>query len=65
MPGGLDGRESPSNAEDPGVIPGLGRSPEEGNGNPFQYYYLENPMKRGTWGATVHEVAKSRTGLSD
>ena len=39
---------------DVGSIPGSGRSPEEGNGNPLQYSCLENPMDRGTWGATVH-----------
>ena len=56
MPGGLDGRESPSNAEDPGVIPGLGRSPEEGNGNPFQYSCLENSMDKEAWRTTVYRV---------
>ena len=48
-----------------GSIPGLGRSPGEGNGNPPQYYCLENPMDRGAWEATVHGVAKSQTQLSD
>ena len=43
------------------LIPGLGRSPGEGNGNPFHYSCLENPMDRGAWWATFHEVAKSRT----
>ena len=42
-------------------IPGLGRSLEGGNGNPLQYSYLENPMDRGAWQATVHGIAKSRT----
>ena len=42
---------------------GLGRSPGEGNGNPFQYSYLENPMDRGAWWATVHGVRKSQTQL--
>ena len=56
---------SACDAEDPGLIPGLGRSPGEGNGNPLQYSCLENPMDRGTWWATVHDVAKSRTRLSD
>ena len=46
---------------DPGSIRGLGRFPGEGNGNPLQYYYLENPMDRGAWWATVHGVAKSQT----
>ena len=61
FPGGSDGKASVHNAGDPGSIPGLGRSPGEGNGNPLQYYFLENPMDRGAWQATVHEVAKSRT----
>ena len=47
------------------MIPGLGRSPGEGNGNPLQYPCLENPMGGGAWWATVHGVAKSRTRLSD
>ena len=47
-----------------GLIPGLGRSPEEGNGNLLQYSCLENSMDRGAWWATVHEVAKSWTGVS-
>ena len=50
---------------DPGSIPGSGRSPGEGNGNPLHYSCLENPMDRGAWQATVHRVAKSRTRLSD
>ena len=65
FPGGSDGKVSVYNAEDPGSIPGSGRSAEEGNGNPLQYYCLENPMDRGAWLATVHGVAKSRTRLSD
>ena len=49
-----------------GSIPGLGRSPGEGNGTPlFQYSCLENPMEREPWQATVHAVAKSQTRLSD
>ena len=47
------------------LIPGLGRSPGEGNGIPLQYSCLENPMDRGAWRATVQGVAKSRTRLSD
>ena len=47
FPGSLDGKESACNAGDLGLIPGLGRSPGEGNGNPFQYSCLENPMDRG------------------
>ena len=55
----------PANAGDISSIPGLGRSPEEGNGNPFQYSCLENPMDRGAWQATVQGIAKSQTCLSD
>ena len=47
FPGGSDGKVSVYNGGDPGSIPGLGRSPGEGNGNPHQYYCLENPMDRG------------------
>ena len=61
LPGGSDGKGSACNAGDPGSIPGLGRSPGEGNGNPLQNSCLENPMDRGAWWATVHGVAKSRT----
>ena len=50
---------------DTGLIPGPGRSPREGNGNPLQYSFLENPMDRGAWRAIVHGVAKSQTQLSD
>ena len=48
---------------DAGSIPGLGRSPGEGNGNPLQYSCLENPVDREAWRATVHRVAKSQTRL--
>ena len=54
----------PSNAgdaRDVGLIPGLGRSPRVGNGNPLQYSSLENSMDRGSWWARVHEEAKSWT----
>ena len=47
FPGGSDGKASACNAGNPGLIPGLGRSPEEGNGNPFQHSCLENPMDGG------------------
>ena len=60
-------KNQPAKAGDTGdtsLIPGLGRSPGEGNGNPLQYSCLENPMDRGAWRATVHGVAKSRTQLS-
>ena len=60
-----DGKASAYNAGDPGLIPGWGRSPGEGNGNPLQYSCLESPMDRGAWEATVHGVAKSRTQLSN
>ena len=53
------------NAGDLASIPGLGRSPGEGNGNPLQYSCLGNPMDRGAWRATVHGVTKSWTHLSD
>ena len=52
------GKESACNAGDPVLIPGLGRSPGEGNGNPLQYSCLENPMDRGAWRATVHGVTR-------
>ena len=48
---------------DTGLIPGSGRSPGEGDGNPLQYSCLENPMVRGAWWATVHRVPKSQTEL--
>ena len=57
--------KSVCSAGDPGLIPGSGRSPGEGNGNPLQYSCLENPMDRGAWQAKVHEVAKSWTRLRD
>ena len=57
------GKESVCKAGDPGSIPGLGRSPGEGNGNPLQYSCLENPMDRGAWQATVHGVARARHNL--
>ena len=55
---------SDGSAGDWGWIPRLGRSPGEGNGNPLQYSYLENSMDGGAWRATVHEMARSWTGLS-
>ena len=63
--GGSDGKESACNVGDPGLIPRSGSSSGEGNGNPLQYSCLENSMDGGTWWATVHGVAKSRTRLSD
>ena len=61
FPGGSEVKVFAFNAGDPGSIPGQGRSPGEGNGNPLQHSCLENPMYRETWWATVHGVAKSRT----
>ena len=61
FPGDTVLKNLPANAEDArdmGLIPGLGRVPGEGNGNPLQYYCLENPMDRGAWWATVHGVAR-------
>ena len=57
FPGGSDSKESAHSAGDPGSIPGLGRSPAEGNGNPLQYSCLENPMDGGAWRAAVRGVA--------
>ena len=65
FPGDSVVKNPPANAGYMGSIPGLGRSPGEGNGNPLQYSCLENIMDRGAWWATVHEVAKSRTRLSN
>ena len=56
---------SSHNAEDLGLIPGWGRSLGEGNGNPLQYFCLENPMGGGAWWATVHGVGQSQTRLSN
>ena len=61
FPNGSDGKESACSAGDPGSVPGLRRSPGEGNGNPLQYSYLENPMDRGAWRVTLHGIAKSQT----
>ena len=65
FPDGSDGKESACSAGDPGLIPGLGRSPGEGNSNPLQYSCLEISNDRGAWWATIHEVAKSWKGLSN
>ena len=61
VPGGSVGKESACNVGDLGSIPGSGRSPGGGHGNPLQYSCLENPMDRGAWWATVHGVTKSQT----
>ena len=55
----LSGKEYAYNAGDPGLIPGLGRSPGRGHGNPLQNSCLENSIDRGAWQATVHRVAQS------
>ena len=65
FPGGSDSKESTCNAGDPGSIPGSGRSPGEGNGNPLQYSCLENPMDRGAWRATVHSVVKKESDKTE
>ena len=61
FPGGSDSKESDCNTGVPGLIPGWGRSPGEGNGYLLQYSCLENFIDRGDWQATVHGVAKSNT----
>ena len=67
FPRGSAGTESACNVGDLGLIPGLGRSPGEGNGNPLQYTCLEIPMNRGDWQGTgaAHGVTKSQAWLSD
>ena len=65
LPCSSDGKESVCSAGDPGSIPGSERSSGEGNGNPLQCSWLENPMDRGPWQTTVHVVTKSQTQLSD
>ena len=64
LPDGSAGKELAYNAGDLGSIPGSGRCPGGGNGNPLQYTYLGNAMDRGAWRATDHEVAKNWTRLS-
>ena len=64
LPRWLSGKESACNAGDVGLIPGSGRSPGGGNGNPLQYSCLENSMDRGVWWIIVHGVTKSWTQLS-
>ena len=65
LPLGSNSKQSACSAEDPGSISGSRRFPGEGNGNPRQYSWLENPTDRGAWWTTVHGVAKSQTQLSD
>ena len=64
LPGGSDGKESACNAEDLGLIPGMGRSSGEGNGNPLKYSHMENSMDRGAMDYSPR-VTKSWTQLSD
>ena len=61
FPGNSDGKESACSTGGLGSIPGSGRSPGEGDGNPLRYSCLGNPSNRGGWWATVHGVAKSQT----
>ena len=63
--GGSEVKVSAYNERDSGLIPGSGRSPGEGHGNPLQYSCLGNSRDGGAWWPTVHGVAKSRTRLSD
>ena len=63
FPGGSNGKETDSNAGDPGSFPGSESYPREGNGNPLQYSCLENSTDRGAWQATVHEPPKSWTSI--
>ena len=65
FPGGSVVKNLPANARDMASIPGSGISPEEGIGNPLQYFSLGNPIDRGAWWATVHGVTKSQTQLSN
>ena len=65
FPGGSDDKEPACNAGDLGSIPGLGRSPGEGNSKPLQYSRLESSMDRGVWWAAVHGVTEGQTRLSD
>ena len=64
FPGGASGKEPTGDIRVVGSIPGLGRSPGEGNGSPLQYSCLKDPMDRGAWQATVHGVTESQTRLS-
>jgi len=65
FPGGSIVKDLPAKARDLGSIPGLGRSPGEGNGNPLQYSCLENPMDRGAWQATVYGVTKKSDTMAE
>ena len=63
LPWWLSGKESDCNAIDTGSVSGLGRSPGGGHGKPLQYSWLENPMERGAWWATIHRITESQTQL--
>ena len=65
LPQWLRGKDSACNAGVAGLIPGLGRCPGGGHGNPLQYFCLENSMGSGAWQATVHRVSKSWSQLSN
>ena len=65
FPGGSNGKESACSVGDLGSIPGLGRSPGGGNGNPLQYSCLENSTDREAWMATAHRIPQSWTQLSN
>ena len=65
IPGSSVVKKPPASEGDAGLIPGLERSPGEGNSNPLWYSCLGNPMDREAWQATIHGVAKSRTQLSN
>ena len=64
FPGGSDGKETACNAGNLGSIPGSGRSPGEGNGNPLQYPYLENPMVKGAWQSTIQRKIHKRVSVT-
>ena len=65
FPDGSDSKESSCNAGDLGLIPGLGRSPGGGRGNPLQYSCLETPMDRGAWWATVHPWGRRESDMTE
>ena len=65
FPNSSVGKESACDARDAGLIPGSRRSPGKGTGNPLEYSFLENPMDRGAWWATVRGIAKSQAQLRD
>ena len=65
LPGGSEVKASACNVGEPGSIPGSGRSPGERNGNPVQYFCLENSMDRGVWWATVHGITKRHNGVTN